>query len=171
MALSVSRAVLLGGLVLYLVPAMVPDVPRLRAYRYRDRLSDPVFGTAAAGEGMLLTGGDLHLIQLRTRRPVLLDGGGLDGLAYSVEGAPAMDRIMRDVYGVDLFHPPPDRGSGTIPRGTNREVWERYSPRKWQEIRRRYNVTQVLTEAGWRLDLPLVTKTDDLLLYRIPNED
>lgn len=164
----IVRAVLLVVSILYLVPAMVPDVPRLLAWRFRDRLHDPVLGTAAAGSGLLLTGGDLHLIQLRTRRPVLLDGGGLDGLAYSAEGGPAMARIMLDVYGVDLFRPPADRGSGTIPRGTNRRVWEGYSPRKWQEIRRAYNVTEVLTEAGWVLDLPLVTRTDDLLLYRIP---
>jgi hypothetical protein len=121
-----------------------------------DAFGDPaeraLFEAAAAGEGLLLTGGDLHLVQLRTRRPVLIDGGGLDALPYSLEAAPAMDRILREVYGLDLFHPPPQaRGGGRVPPEFNRAVWERYSLEQWREIRRRYHVTQVMSSADWRL--------------------
>jgi len=167
--LASLRTALLGVLVLYAVPALQSREPR--ALFFRDRTHDPVFAAAAAGDGLLLTGGTLHLIQLRTRRPVLLDGGGLDGLAYALEAGPAMNRILRDVYAVDLLNPPEEgRWTGSIPPATNRRAWERYSRRRWEEIRRTYNVTQVLTEGEWVLDLPVVAQTQDFRLYEIPDE-
>jgi hypothetical protein len=60
-----------------------------------DRTNDCT-GTRGAGHGLLLTAGDMHLVQLQTRRPVLLDGGGLDRLPYSIAAAPQMVAILRD---------------------------------------------------------------------------
>lgn len=135
----------------------------------RDRTNDLVFTTAANGRGLLLTGGELHLIQLRTRRPILLDGGGLDGLAYAVEAAPAMDRILRDVYNINLFEPPEEaRNRGAIPPEFNRTEWQRYPPERWSEIRRKYNVSQVLVPAEWQLALPVAAQNRRYLLYDIP---
>ena len=135
----------------------------------RDRTNDLLFRTVARGKGLLLTGGDLHLIQLRTRRPVLLEGGGLDGLAYSLEAAPAMDRILKDVYGVDLFNPPEEaRFRGTVPPEFNRRVWQGYSPDRWREIKAAYNVTQVLVPSDWALELPITAQSRRYLLYDIP---
>jgi hypothetical protein len=126
----------------------------------RDRTNDVLFGAAAQGKGLLLTGGDLHLIQLRTRRPVLLEGGGLDGLAYSLQAAPAMDRILRDVYGVDLFNPPEEaRHRGTVPPVFNRDVWQGYPPDRWRRIKAEYNVMQVLVPSDWALELPIVAQS------------
>ena len=126
----------------------------------RDRTNDLLFGTVAGGKGLLLTGGDLHLIQLRTRRPVLLAGGGLDGLAYSLEAAPAMDRILEDVYGIDLFHPPEEaRFRGAVPPEFNRRVWQGYSTDRWREIKAEYNVTQVLVPSDWALELPITAQS------------
>ena len=141
-----------------------------RSHMFVDRTNEALFAAAARGSGLLLTGGDLHLVQLRTRRPVLIDGGGLDGLAYSLEAGPAMDRILREVYGIDLFNPPPEaRGWGRIPSRANRAIWEHYSRQKWLEIGRAYRVTEVLTEADWPLDLPIVAQNRWYLLYRIPD--
>lgn len=118
---------------------------------------------------MLATGGDLHLVQLRTRRPVVIDGGGLDGLPYAVAGAPEMVRILRDIYGIDFFHPPPEaHGIGMIPSSFNRRIWEAYSTDRWKEIRREYNVTQVMTYNDWTLRLPIVAQNARALLYEIP---
>jgi hypothetical protein len=145
------------------------DFADRRASVFRDRTNDALFGHAARGRGLLLTGGELHLIQLRTRRPVLLDGGGLDGLAYALEAGPEMDRILRNVYAIDLFNPPPSaRGSGVVPPEENRAAWERYSRERWREIRRGYKVTQVLTPGNWLLDLPIVAQSRQFLLYEIP---
>jgi hypothetical protein len=136
---------------------------------FRDHTNDALFAAAAAGSGLLLTGGDLHLVQLRTRRGVLVDGGGLDGLPYSLEAAPELQRILRDVYAIDLFSPPEEaRGSGTIPNPVNKKTWESYSLVKWREIRDTYAVTRVLTYADWHIALPAIARDERLVLYEIP---
>ena len=116
------------------------------------------------------TEGSFHLMQLYTRRPVLLDGGGLDSLPYSVEGAPEMERILHGIYDIDFFNPPPETERGAaIPHGLVKPRWEGFSRLKWLEIRHDFNVTQVLTPAGWTLDLPLAAEDPDLRLYQIPD--
>ena len=111
----------------------------------------------------------MQLLQLRTRRPVLIDGGGLDGLVYAAESTPAVDRVLRDVYGVDLRHPPEEaRHGGRVPVNANRAVWEAYTYDRWREIARSYGITQVITHAQWQLDLPVVARSPGFALYAIP---
>jgi hypothetical protein len=134
-----------------------------------DRTNNTVFSAAGGGTGLLATAGDLHLVQLRTRRPVLLDGGGLDGLPYALAGAGAMEQILREVYGIDFFNPPDEaRGTGTIPRDSHRKAWEGYSVETWTHLGRTYGITQVLAYAGWELVLPVVARDPAHVLYRIP---
>lgn len=170
LAIRVTMAVLVGvfafaGVLSYL-RSRAPDV----AERFDEEPSDRrLLAVARLDQGMLVTAGDLHLIQLRTRRPVLIDGGGLDGLPYALEAAPLTDRILRDVYDVDLFNPPPEaQGSGRIPPRYNRARWESYSLERWQQIRRRFGVTQVFTFSGWTLQLPTVIGSTHYHLYAIP---
>jgi len=135
----------------------------------RDRTNEPVFERASRGSGVLVTGGDLHLIQLRTRRPVLLDGGGMDALPYVLAAAPATAAILRDVYGIDFFNPPREgRGQGRIPSEPNRLVWEGYSAARWSEIALTHGVTEVLSPAGWTLQLPVVATGHGVTLHAIP---
>ncbi len=137
---------------------------------FNDRTNDVFFADVAAGPGVLLVAGDLHLVQLRTRRPVLLDTGALDTVMYSLETGAAMQRMLRDVYALDLFHPPPDAvGAGRIPALSHREAWESYSTDKWRAIRRDFGVTQVLAYADWALQLPVASQSRRLLLYDIPD--
>ena len=136
---------------------------------FNDRTNDVFFADIAAGPGVLLVAGDLHLIQLRTRRPILLDTGALDTVMYSLETGAAMQRMLRDIYGLDLFNPPPDAvGAGRIPALSHRETWESYPPEKWRAIRRDFGVTQVLAYADWALQLPVASQSRRLLLYDIP---
>jgi hypothetical protein len=167
---GVSRALMVLSLaVLAGVAVMTLGFSRPTSLIFRDRTNDVFFGQVAAGTGMLLTAGDLHLIQLRTRRPVLLDGGGLDGVLYSLEGGPEMARILREVYGIDLLNPPDEaRGAGRIPPMANRKTWEGYSREQWREIKRDFGVTQVLTYPDWTLNLPLAAQSRRFLLYGIP---
>jgi hypothetical protein len=135
-----------------------------------DRTTNPALGQVARDSGLLLTGGDMQLIQIRTRRPILINGGGLDGLPYALESGPAMERILRDVYAIDLFNPPDEaRGRGAIPNQYNRAAWERFSRDQWQMIRRRYDVTQVMTPPGWSLALPVVLNDAGFVLYQLPD--
>ncbi len=92
--------------------------------------TSPVFHEASRERGLLITGGNLNLIQLRTRRPVLLNGGGLDGLPYAIDSGPEVERILRDVYDIDFFNPPEEaRHTGIMPNRYNQEAWERFTPR------------------------------------------
>ena len=124
---------------------------------------------SAERKGVLATAGTFHLVQLYTRRPVLLDGGALDTLTYAPASGPAMERILHDVYDIDFFNPPRElRGSAWIPHEFNRPVWEGYTRQKWEEIGRTFDVTQVLTRANYVLDLPIVVEQSGLKLYWIP---
>jgi len=136
---------------------------------FNDRTNDVFFGDVAARPGVLLVAGDLHLIQLRTRRPVLIDTGALDTVMYSLVTGAAMQRMLRDIYGLDLYHPPPDAiGAGRIPALSHRTTWEGYSTEKWRAIRREFGVSQVLAYGDWALKLPVASQSRRLLLYDIP---
>jgi hypothetical protein len=136
---------------------------------FADRTNDVFFSEVAAGSGVMVVAGDLHLIQLRTRRPVLADSGALDTVMYSLETGAAMQRILSEVYGLDLFHPPPDAiGAGRIPPLAHRKAWESSSLEKWRTIRARFGVTQVLAYGDWSLQLPVAAQSRRLLLYDIP---
>jgi hypothetical protein len=83
-----------------------------------------------------------------------------------------MDRLLRDVYDLDLLNPPRGiaAGQGRIPDDFNRRTWEGFSRQRWQEIRRRHGVTQVLTLANTDLALPIAAQSRNTRLYEIPDE-
>jgi hypothetical protein len=136
---------------------------------FADRTNDVFFADVAAGSGVIVLAGDLHLFQLKTRRPVLIDSGALDTVMYSLETGGAMRRIFSEVYGLDLFNPPPDAvGSGRIPPLAHQKTWEGYSIDDWRRIRRTFGVTQVIAYADWALQLPVASQSRRLLLYDIP---
>ncbi len=169
---SIARAAVHVGLAAAVVVAGAAAVGEAgrRGDRFRDWTNDPVFAAASRGRGPLLTGGELFMMQLRTRRPVLLDGGTLDTLPYAIEQGPAMARILRDVYGINLFDPPPEaRGGGRVPHEIGRRVWEAYALHDWQRIGRSYGVADVLAPADWALDLPVVARSGGLALFAIPD--
>jgi len=144
--------------------------PRPAEAVFRDRTTSPPFAQVAERQGMLATAGNMQLVQLRTRRPVLVDSGGLDGLPYALAAGSALERILRDVYAIDLFNPPEEaRGRGAIPNDTNRAAWERFSREHWRLIRRRYGVTQVMTPPGWALALPVAALARDFVVYDLPD--
>jgi hypothetical protein len=125
---------------------------------------------ASRGEGPLLTGGDLFMVQLRTRKAVLLDGGALDTLPYAIESAPAIDRILRAVYQIDLANPPGDAyGGGRVPNRTNERIWRDVSIDQWRQVRRVCGVRHVLTYADWQLQLPVAARSRSGALFTIPD--
>lgn len=155
--------------VLVMATVVAYRVPELRGHIYIDRTNNSVLAAASKGPGLLLTVGDAHLMQLRTRRPMLIDTGALDTIPYTPGSGPVLDRILRDIYGIDLFNPPPElRGAGRLLENVHQQHWERYSTEDWRKIRDDYHVTQVLTPADWQLDLPIVAGDLRFLLHTIP---
>src|SRR5262249_36916768 len=116
---------LLPALAVTLAAAMLTLGIRRPASFYRDRTNDAFFATAAAEtQAVVLTAGSYQLVQLYTRRPVLIDGGGLDTVTYAPDTGPAMERILRDVYDLDYFNPPSwAKGSSLLPHDYVKRVW------------------------------------------------
>jgi hypothetical protein len=86
-----------------------------------------------------------------------------------MEAAPAQERILRDVYGIDLLHPPAEaRGSGALPPQFNQAVWTGYSRERWRLLRSAYGITEVLTASDWRLTLDPIARNGRFVLYEIP---
>jgi hypothetical protein len=143
-----------------------------QAYALRSNVSDlwnakPLLAEISPSDGLLLTGTGLHLIQLLSRRPILLDTDALDILPYAPEGGPEFERILRDAYGIDFFTSAPGRAKLEIE--PTKTLWESWAPADWARIRNEFNITQVITSADWRLQLPPIRHTSGgLILYQIP---
>ena len=65
---------------------------------------------------------------------------------------------VRDQFLTLAFH----RGA------SERTLWENRTRAEWQDIRREFGVTDILTDSGWRLHLPVIARSDDYMLYGIP---
>jgi hypothetical protein len=146
-------------------------VQTVAAYRDLDDWNNhAVYAEASRGEGFLLSASTVRAMQLRTRRPVLLEGVALNQLPYVPESGPGMNEILKRVYGEDLFAWRPadwPRGGGLL-RNSGRRLWEERSVADWQELAREFGFTDIITYADWRLKLPVAARADGLLLYRIP---
>jgi hypothetical protein len=165
-----GAAAVRGAMLAVLAIALVRTLGMKSTTVLLDRTNQTFFAFIGQSDGLLATAGDYHLIQLMTRRPVLLNSGALDTMSYAPESAPAMYRALKDVYNIDLLHPPADvaPGLGAIPHTFNRPVWDSFSADKWREIRKQYNVTQVLAETTYQLNLPVAAQFRSFKLYNIP---
>jgi hypothetical protein len=138
---------------------------------FRDYTNDPLFTEISRGQGLLLTGtgSSMHLFQLYTRRPVLLDVEALDMLPYALEGGPQFERILREVYGIEFDNPPQEaRHRGVLPVEPIRTIWQQRTPEQWAAIAAGFGVSDIVTSADWELQLPEVARNDRFILYRIP---
>ena len=134
---------------------------------FKDRTNSAFWAQVEAGDGLLLTGSDLYLVQLKSRRPVLLDGGALNWLPYVPEGAPAVERILLDVYGINEFQSSVG-ARGRLEPESGKGLWTQRSQSEWQQLRMQFNVTDVIVYDEWELGLPLVKKGFGYSLYHIP---
>jgi hypothetical protein len=136
----------------------------------RDRSNDAALAAASRTEGLLVLGPGLNRIQLRTRRPVLLDPESLDMLPYAADGGVEMGRILSEVYGIDFFDPPGNAlHLAVVPTQPVRHDWQLRSTASWTEIGARFGASHVLVKPKWVLQLPEVARSDLYALYRIPD--
>jgi hypothetical protein len=133
-----------------------------------DWKNEPLYRMAAESRGLLLPGPSLRWIQLRTERPLLMEGD-LTSLPFALDGAADAVKVMKDVFGVDFFNPPDEaRHSGVLPHLHTKMIWEGYSQDDWRRIRRDFHVVDVLTGADWTLNLPVAAQSRELRLHHIP---
>lgn len=163
--------VIAAGCVALSVTSVIPAVRTLilRETVLVDWTNTEIIRIASMRRGILLTAGDMHLVQLATRRPVLIDGGGLDFFCYVPESGPRLNEIMRKVYGMDIFVPPPEqvRNCGVIPM-IHQQLWEQRTVEEWRQLRGNFGVTDIFTPATWNLQLPRIASGSGLYLYAIP---
>ena len=59
------------------------------------------------------------------------------------------------------------RGGG-LQKETGRELWESRELHEWQALAKEFGFTQIVTYPNWKLKLPIVAHSKDLLLYDVP---
>ncbi|MBX7166148.1 MAG: hypothetical protein K1X74_07345 [Pirellulales bacterium] len=165
----------LGGLLI--VAALLPGWLALEAKWKSGNKALALEGSlvrAARGQGMLLTGSDLFLVQVKTGRPVIFCGGGVDMLPYVPEAGPAAQRELSELYGISLLDPlrasVSMTGNRLLPQAA-KELWQRRSSSEWRQLADEFKFTDVLVYKDWQLDLPLETESDTLRLYRVAGPD
>jgi hypothetical protein len=170
---------LIGGLIAVLVAALalqgiwvrLEEAP-LRQAALIDRTVSPLFAEASKSTGLIAIGTRCCAwTQLRTRRPVLVETGGLDQIMYAPESAPAMNTALKAVYGVDLLNPDEILRSAGFDEDLTpvaKPLWEARTTEEWKALGRQFGFTSVLTSGAWTLQLPEAARDSELILYRIP---
>jgi len=135
-----------------------------------DRTLDALFEQARADSGAIITPGGhrFEMVQLRSRRPVLLDISTINDLCYLPAVCPLVDEILHQVYDADLRAERDLRFLSHWDSKRLREHWRDLSPDEWARIRERFSATAVLTPTHWELQLPVVYTCTGGTLFRIP---
>jgi hypothetical protein len=146
-----------------------------RAYQARlnDWTNDPVFAAISQGRGLTLTASRIALMQLQTRRGVLLYGAAMNQLTYVPASAPKINEILRKVYGDDILEPRPEnwiRCGGLMP-GSGRELWAAREPEEWAALAREFGFTDVVAYADWKIKLPLIARNRKYAAYHVPGSE
>src|SRR5262249_58589914 len=119
-----------------------------RSGMVRDRTTDPALAAASRVEGLIAVAPSVNTAQVMTRRPIVLDPGALDMLPYALAGAPQVERILGDLYGIEYFNPPGSAiRQGVVPYGMAKKVWESRAPVGWRATATRIGFTHVLAPA------------------------
>jgi hypothetical protein len=135
-----------------------------------DRTNNAVLAAVAREPGLILTT-PLDLVQLRTRKPLVIDPGGLDSIPYVPESGPALNQILRKVYAVDLLDPPQvikDHPYEADVMRATKPVWEQRSTQEWKYLASEFGFNIILTDPTWNLHLPRADSDDEFVLYRVP---
>lgn len=138
---------------------------------FQEIARDPALAAARGSQGLILTCSSISLIQVHTRRPMVLDGGRLNGLPYTPRAGPATARILREIYGIDLLDPPEEirkSRAGQLVDDSGRRVFEARSPEQWAELAASFGFSQILCHSDWELRLPEAARSQGFVLYDVP---
>ncbi|HET6881160.1 MAG TPA: hypothetical protein VFI31_13450 [Pirellulales bacterium] len=132
--------------------------------------NDPALVAARRQPGMLLAVPRMCLVQLRTRRPVLLNGEAMNQITYVPQSGPAMNHIVKRVYGDDILTPRPRwwQNWGGLMEHSAYDLWQSRDAEEWRRLSREFGFTNIVTSREWTLQLPVVARSDKLILYGVP---
>ena len=117
---------------------------------------------ASKGEGILITAAGMELMQLRTRRPLMLNIASLDQVSIFPASGALANPALKGVYGIDLL------GATEASLKKVNTLWESRALSEWQDIREKFGATDVLVWSDYRLQLPRTASDDRFALYHIP---
>jgi len=165
---SVRITIITAALAIWCVAAVQQG--RASVQSLTDWRNDPFFAAMHQEQRMVAIVAGVSSTQLRGRCPVLLEVSSLNQLPYVPESGPEMNRILRGVYGEDLFAGPRGgkRRPGLAPEAA-RPLWECRDVAAWQQVGREFGIGQVMAYRDWQLQLPVVAKNRQFTLYRIPD--
>ncbi len=139
-----------------------------RRNRLADWRTDTFLAAVSRQDGMVVVAPGYAQLQLRTRRPVLLDVASLDGLPYAIEGAPLANEMLREIYGVDLLDPRHwDTHFGMLNEEPTRSQWATRTPAEWQRLADSFDFQLVFAHSRWRIQLQPVAQSHYYTLYRV----
>jgi hypothetical protein len=145
-----------------------------RPERFGDWSNDAVYAKAHEGSGLMITlPSDLDIsgIQLRTRRPFLLNIDQMNLIAYIPAAGPDMERVLNRIYGISIVDPPMSFMDSLIPSDWDKERIESRSVEEWRRLRKEFGVTDILTGVEWQLKLPETARNESKRLYHVPGPD
>jgi hypothetical protein len=136
---------------------------------FADAECDPVITAARRERGMLLAVPRMCLVQLRTRRPVLLNGEAMNQITYVPQSGPAMNRIVQHVYGDDILTPRPPwwQNWGGLMEHSGYDLWQSRNAAEWDRLGREFGFSNIITSREWKLKLPVVARSEKLILYHV----
>jgi hypothetical protein len=171
--LKIVNGILIISVFLFVIDSVIRGIFLWTMYNpiLNDRTSNSFFSTVARGNGMILTASDISFIQLRTRRPILLDGGDIDmALNYFSGTGPYVENILRRAYGIDLLDPPPklkrNHRAGLL-KWCGKELWESRTYQEWKDLANEWGVTSLLCYKDWKINIPKTASNDSFSLYNI----
>ena len=129
--------------------------------------NNSMFAKIHEGKGSLLLADSnlVYQMQLYTQHPVLL-GSFSTEIAYVPEAGPESDRILKEVYGIDLFNPLPEtKKTRGFPMNELQKLWESRTLEEWKEIKEKFSVADIFVNADWKLQLPLSHPPEWITLY------
>lgn len=166
--LSAVTACAISAAILLEIPVAFRGYPR-RAAEVADPRTDAAIEAASLSDGLIAVAPAVETAQAMTQRPIVLDPMALDMLPYALAGAPEVERILGDLYGIEYFDPPGSAlQQGVVPYGMAKRIWESRAAVGWRATASRIGFTHVLAPAQWTIDLPLVAKSGVYALYRVP---
>lgn len=136
---------------------------------FLDASNDSFFNLISQRKGTIISGPGIFWLMLKTRRPVLLNGG-MGIYNYAPEASLEAENILKKVYGIDFLNPPLEilNHGRELPPEKIKPLWETRTLKEWQIIKEEFNAMDVITQSDWQLNLPKIAENKEYILYTIP---